>query len=86
MILWHFSLDVDNFSKGFIKIRVYEFFSTVPGKNFDLCIIPLVLRHINPLEKLSTSSEKCHKIIMIYKSAFKVIFNFIRDMFKDKYV
>ena len=30
---------------------VDDFFSTVPGKNFDMCIIfPLELRHINRLE------------------------------------
>ena len=31
---------------------VDEFFSTVPGKNFDLCIISTRSKHIYPSEKL----------------------------------
>ena len=39
-------------------LLVDEFFSTVPGKNFDLCIIPTRSKtHQCPSEKLSTSSE-----------------------------
>ena len=37
------------------QVKVDEFFSTVPGKNFDL--LYNLLRHIYPLEKLSTLSE-----------------------------
>ncbi len=36
-------------ANGLRDLIVDEFFSTVPGKNFDF---PLVLRHINPLEIL----------------------------------
>ncbi len=46
---------------GFLleDLMVGGFFSTVPGKNFDLCIISTRTKthHINPLEKFSTSSE-----------------------------
>ena len=66
MILWHFSLDVDNFSKGFMClstsgiIHKSKFLPGTVEKNSYTLIF------INPSEKLSTSSEKCHKIIMIY--------------------
>ncbi len=36
---------------------VDEFFSTVPGKNFDLCIISTRTKTHYPLEKISTSNE-----------------------------
>ncbi len=45
-----------NFSQLF-PVRIDEFFSTVPGMNFDLCIISTRSKHIYPSEKYSTSSE-----------------------------
>ena len=48
---------------------VDEFFSTVPGRISTCVQFPLVLRHINPLEKLSTSSEvpQNHSDLIVYR-------------------
>ncbi len=53
---------VENFSKGLMCLSTSgkskflldsEFFSTVPGKNFDLCIISTRTKTHNPLEKFT---------------------------------